>query len=435
MTTFQTGQFQPLKAISEFNFGPLNGMTIKDGTEMDFDGTTLRMMGKEYGCPEFSIAIRAGFVKPRSDTTSAPPKPTSNVEVKSAVGHGETRETVRMGAIVEEEQVVGSVAGSKGRREAAQDARSQQVTSQPQVSPDPEIEAALMPQAPPPPRQLDPRDVTSASVAAQSMQGNRPRTVEEADALNAAAIQAELNKPVNTNYIKGGTRHDKLDEDDAAPTVGGGKFKLVTADGASQGTVVGSVKSGAHSARVGRDGEAVKTAALDVTKATASTVESGLQEQKVVEGVRGLEAKTRAVPSGIQKVGAQVMPERPDIMVQPIKTAHSTVITEGEDIRTVGAQGQTGDVSESRSGDELTDLLPDAIVASPPKPKKSNPDDEVAEIVAGWDKQRQWKKRVNEAVEFYADWPAALDAICAIESEAVVKHIRSQVAKKQAESA
>lgn len=436
---FQTGTFQPFKAISEFNFGPLKGMTIKEGTTMDFDGTTLRMLGNEYGCPDFAIAIRAGFVVPRADTSAQPPKPTSKVEVKAATSFGETREPVKMGAVVEDEQVVGSLATTKGRREAAQDAHAQQVTRHPQVSPDPEVEAALMPEPPPPPRQLSAADVTQAAVAGQAMQGGRPLTVEEADAINAAKIHAELSKPVDTNYIKGGTRHDKLEEEDGGKKVGGGKYQLVTADGTSQGTVIGTVKSGKNSAKVGRDGEATRAAATDVTRATAATVEDGLQEQRVVEGIRGAAATTRAVQEGIRNVGAQVLPERPPIMVPPIRTAQSTVITEGEDIRKVGPNGHTGDVAEQAAGDELTELLPEALVAAPPshqKPsaKKSDPNAEIAEIKAGWDKQRQWQKRVNEAVEFYGDWPAALEAICEIESPAVVKHIRSRLAKIQAEA-
>jgi len=46
--------------------------------------------------------------------------------------------------------------------------------------------------------------------------------------------------------------------------------------------------------------------------------------------------------------------------------------------------------------------------------------------------RRHWQKRVQEAVDFYGDWPEALDAICAKESPNVVKQIRSRMARQEA---
>lgn len=420
MSTFQTGTFQNFKAISEFNFGPLNGITIAEGTTMAFDGTTLRMKGKEYACTEFSLALKAKFCVPVADNTTQTPRHESQVQVHSATSHGDQRETVKMGTAVEDEVVVGSVSGTKDRRKTAQDARDQVVTQ-------------------------------PAAPSAPAAQHTGTLSVEDADRINAANIAKELDKPVTKGYI-GGTRHNSGDEDDAGVrSVGaGGKYKLQVMD-SHQGTVVGTVKKGANSAAVGAEGEATRKASADMTKVNAGTVEAGLQPQKVVEGIRGLEAKSAAVQTGIRNVGAQVQSGERGIMENPPKPMQTTtVITEGEDIRSVRGAG-TGDVAEARGtdGESVADLLPDALVAEPPSsllaaggavaarpaPPSTLPDPEaeIAAIAATWDKKRQWQKRVGEAVEFYGDWPEALAAICEMESPAVVKHIKSRLAKIAAE--
>ena len=246
----------------------------------------------------------------------------------------------------------------------------------------------------------------------------------------------------------GGTRHSSADEDDAGvKSVGkGGKYKLQVMD-SHQGVVVGSVKAGANSAAVGAEGEATKKASADMRHVTTGSVEAGMQPQAgTVEGIKGLEAKSQAPQTGIRNVGAQVVGERPAIMENPPKPMKTTtVITEGEDIRAVGPT--SGDVSEARGTDEdsVRELLPDAAVAEPPSslaaaggrvaaPKvEPDPEAEIAAIAAQWDKKRQWQKRVSEAVEFYGDWPEALAAIFTVESPAVIKHIKSRLAKKAAE--
>tara|TARA_Y100000310_G_scaffold296048_1_gene327969 strand:+ start:7813 stop:9087 length:1275 start_codon:yes stop_codon:yes gene_type:complete len=422
MHTFQTGTFQNFKAISEFNFGPLDGITIAEGTEMAFDGTTLKMKGKEHQCPEFSLALKAKFCVPVADNTTQTPRHESQVQVHSATSHGDKREAVSMGTAVEEEKVVGSVSGTKDRRNDAQTAQDTRAKTA----------AAPAPAAP---------DLKNLSV-------------EEADAINAANIAKELDKPV-TKGVVGGTRHDSADEDDAGVRSVGkdGKYKLQVMD-SHQGTVVGSVKSGKNSAAVGADGEATKKASADMRHVTAGSVEAGLKAQEgTVEGIKGLEAKSAAPQTGIRNVGAQVVGERPAIMENPPKPMQTTtVITEGEDIRSVRGAG-TGDVKEARGTNEesVADLLPDAAVAEPPSslaaagaavaapkppaPQQSDPEAEIAAIAAQWDRKRQWQKRVSEAVDFYGDWPEALEAIYGVESPAVCKHIKSRLAKKAAEAA
>jgi len=94
-------------------------------------------------------------------------------------------------------------------------------------------------------------------------------------------------------------------------------------------------------------------------------------------------------------------------------------------------------VDEAMYGDDLADLLPDAAVAGATRKKVALPpekteDEEIALIVEGWNTKRNWQKRVEEAVDFYGDWPEALDAICAKESPKVAEQIRSHLARIEA---
>lgn len=119
----------------------------------------------------------------------------------------------------------------------------------------------------------------------------------------------------------------------------------------------------------------------------------------------------------------------------------------------------TGDVQEAQSGDELEDILPEAVstkkpdagvagegtgdqsderatdLVEPEVPLESN---QVAEIkiqmlkslVPGfeWDLSAHWKTRVSSALE-YKDNPAVLDQILSFESDTVVKHVNEKIAE------
>ena len=399
MMNYESGKFHKLKAIADFNFGPLNGVTIREGTVVEFDGTTLKLEGKDHVCREFNLAVKAKFVVPTTDTTTTYEPATSKVQVKTATSQGENRDAVDMGAAVQEEQVVSRVEDTNDKRDAASTAQVEKAVAQP----------------------------TPVEKPAQ------PLSVEEADRRNAEAIRAALDQPVKKGMV-GGTRHDRTEADADARDIGSGKFKLQSMDGGNQGVVVGKVQASSSSASTGRTGEATKTATTDVTRTTADAVESGLKPQKVVEGIRGIEAKTASTQKGIQNLQAQVASMEDGIRENPPKPmTPTTLVTEGVDILTA-ENGVTGDVSEAATGEELTELLPDAAVASPPKtaskPQRSNPEDEIQEILEGWDKKRHWRKRVAEAVDFYGDWPEALEAIYSIEAASVIKHIKSQLLRK-----
>lgn len=100
------------------------------------------------------------------------------------------------------------------------------------------------------------------------------------------------------------------------------------------------------------------------------------------------------------------------------KLAHarpSATQAEGEDInaRTGGA---TGDVSEAKSGDDLEEILPDALSTGRPQ-------------AFSWDKSGHWRKRVEKALE-YADKPDVLRQILEVETASVVGHLKSELARR-----
>jgi hypothetical protein len=80
--------------------------------------------------------------------------------------------------------------------------------------------------------------------------------------------------------------------------------------------------------------------------------------------------------------------------------------------------GATGDVAEAISGDDLADLLPDAVKG--PEPTKG----------IEWDKSAHWRTRAKTAVDTYGDDPDTLAAIKAVESPGVVKAIDAALAKR-----
>lgn len=76
---------------------------------------------------------------------------------------------------------------------------------------------------------------------------------------------------------------------------------------------------------------------------------------------------------------------------------------------------------------------PDSPPQSPPKapqgPVVLSAEEELEGVTSSWVKRRAVGKRVQDAVDFYGDWPEAIDAICAIESPKVAEMIRKEVSQ------
>jgi len=91
-----------------------------------------------------------------------------------------------------------------------------------------------------------------------------------------------------------------------------------------------------------------------------------------------------------------------------------------QDIKATGPDGATGDVSEAKAGDDLTDILPDAASTPAPEPTPQ----------INWDTKAHWRSRVQKAVNEHGDNPAAIRQILSQESPNVAKHIRSMLARE-----
>lgn len=110
---------------------------------------------------------------------------------------------------------------------------------------------------------------------------------------------------------------------------------------------------------------------------------------------------------------------KPATKTQKIGAAKVAKATPTESVHRHHENGASGDVATARSGDNLEDLLPDAASSGVP-----------ASTGFEWSTEGHWRERVKKAVTAYGNNPAALEKIYAKESEAVVKHIQSQVARQ-----
>lgn len=99
--------------------------------------------------------------------------------------------------------------------------------------------------------------------------------------------------------------------------------------------------------------------------------------------------------------------------------------------------GATGDVAYAASGDELEDILRDALSTGRPSPGPIMGSDDHVEAIKPryvptaieWDKTAHWRSRVKLALEKYSDDPDALQYILSVEDPAVVKFIEDGLAK------
>jgi len=437
---FKRGEFRSYRATNKIHLGRYE-TDILANDEFDYDGATVRYSGMEYGVPQLQGLLGDWFVPVADQTTTYKSKP-AGVEVSHATPEARERgDKFTMDEASEEEAVVGTMTEQKQIREAAaagntdrlealrQQRRdrktsigiSQASDSNPDAPPpqnaddvDPEVEAALMEHAEQ--TYMTARPVHSSGQQAQANPAEQA-SVARANAINQANIarktaELEARDPRKTRAEMGGERHDAPDS--GGRRVGkGGKYALIEDD--SGGKVVGEYKF-SDGAVVGSEG-----IAGEIKEGTNVTKVAGKQPVQVGK------------PVAMARPGAQVI-EDPMHTHEPqaVRARQTTQVPrEGNvGIDEIRQGGATGDVDEAISGDDLADLLPGAAVAGQVnrKPPVLTEDQEIAEVLDGWNIRRNWQKRVQEAVDFYGDWPEAIDAICAKESEKVAEQIRNKLA-------
>jgi hypothetical protein len=477
MRKFKRGQFESFRALNQIHLGKYE-LDIKKNHSFEYDGSTIRYAGYEYGVPQLRGLYGAWYVEEADQQTRYVSQP-ADIQVSHATP--EAREAgmkFTMEEASEEEAVVGTVTEQKEIREAARDGRRDRLAelraqreargkrgvtasmkgraggvgevvtdTNPHAPPpenaldvDPDVEAVLMsdgaewadsdtmsalPTEPAVPQHQYRQAVPAHARGIQGVPASESEAVARANEMNRRAILEAVDRHEAYDAPKsreqmGGARHNSA-SDGKARVGSGGKFGLVRDD--SGGEVVKSYNFSG--------GAAVGEAARNEVQATDVTRAGSRQPVQVGRAV--------AAPVQNRQAGALVTPD-PTETVTPqaqYKSARSTQVpVDGNTAITQNLPGGgTGDVDVSVTGDDLRELIPGAAVAgevvpprrAPAPPPALSEDDEIAEIVAGWSTKRNWQKRVQEAVDYYGDWPEALDAICAKESDKVAAQIRKRV--------
>lgn len=448
---FKRGEFLAFRATTKFHLGERQ-RDIWDGDEVEFDGQTLKYQGEAIGAPSIRGAIKAGWLVPVEDNVSRYiPKP-ANIEVRPAQAAGRERGSVlKIESIQDDEREVGNLKSHQDRRIASQEASRDRITyKDPDVgtSEDGQVirssfnKSAVQKQVVDQNTIVEDEDVSVASTSAPPLQSKkveaqsevspeisvtRPRTPEEAEAMNRAILAAALAKPVpkpkDPNVAYGGARHDSLG--DSAKGAKDGKFSLRASEDDQGGQVVSKIKTSALGVAVGAEGARVEAQKLDISKVSAQDVEAAV---KPVGGGKRPDLPTLKpkVPASsnvkAKLVKASVEPQEEDFE-HDIPQGTATQVTEGESLSDKSS-GTTGDVTETRMGSELDELLPDAIVAGGKPPASivgQNMDD------FAWDKTIHWSKRVELAVKNYGDQPEIIKQIIATETPSVAKQIQSKL--------
>lgn len=445
--TFTTGQFEKFRALNNFHLGPFT-LDVRGGAEFEFDGVTLRYMGRDYNpIPQLQGMLEKGWYVPVADQTSVyRPRP-AGVEVHPA---DTTQPQSKQGRRIEtyhEEVEVGTVAGMAARREGrvapplpvdAPDGRAEVVRPN-RLPVDVEDEVDVTPARMNPKAaaarqaaQAAQRVAETAQVAA-AIQAVPPgigamqaqlmasgaygrlsvadqEAVMRADAANASALAAALAQPVVKPATFGGERHDTLgDESEEGVAIGRGKHRLIRYDG-QQGEVVRSIRD-TGGAAVGAEGQAVQE--VKGVSIFATTGDAILAKQAPIGG--------GPKPTG-QGPNRAVVTERVGPAVPQMRTARSTQIpAEGNiDIGELPEGGATGDAAMVIVSDDLADLLPGAAVAGK---ATSVPTEKLAREWLQANAKLHWVKRAKAAVDEFRAKPAMLKAICKFEKPGVTKMI------------
>ena len=449
-TQFERHQFRVFRATNKIHVGKY-AMDIGDGEQFAYDGYTVRYGGAEYDVPQLRGLVGDWFV-PATDTTTQYRSKPANVQVRPATPEGAERGAAfSMGHAAEDEAVVGTMteatqvrtAAASGDHDRLDQLRSQRreqaarraglyEDSNPHSPPpqnasdvDPEVEDAFMQATEEHFVKARPLHQDGASPHLMASE-TEMRALQEANRRNMETIarraaELEQRDPRKTKEQMGGLRHDSPDE--GRQKVGkGGKYTVIR-DEQDDGVPVGKYRF-SDGASVGNAEDARNAARpTDVTRVAS--------QQPVQVGNAVAMASTRH--AGAQYVEDPSATHAP----QAARAPSTTQVQRGRGnvgIDEIGASGSTGDVDVAASSDDLATLLPDAVVAGQvkraPAPPPPSEDEEIAMIVEGWSVKRNWQKRVEEAVEFYGEWPEALEGIYSIESPAVVKQIKTRLADK-----
>lgn len=459
--SFERGQFRPFRATNKIHLGKYE-TDILQNDQFDYDGYTIRYGGVEYSVPQLRGLFGDWFVPVEDQTTTYRSRP-AGVKVSHATPEARDRgDSFTMDEASEEEAVIGTMDEQKQIREAASKGkagaerlaqlRSQRdqrkanirtgraggtgevVTDTNPAAPPPEnaadvddaLESALMDAAQDQMQYEQARPVHGTNVGTEDLSGADNAALARANALNQQRIaqraaELEQQDPRRSRDQMGGARQDSAD--DQGKRVGtGGKYGLVMEE--AGGVPVSRKYNFSGGAVVGAEGVAgMQQEGTNVLKVASK---SPVQVGSAVASTPNREAGAIVVPDTSETHEAQAVGSVSTTQVSAEGNVGIDEVMEG---------GYTGDVDATRSGEGLSEILPDAAVAGAtrktPPPSEMSESDEITEILGNWNKKRNWQKRVQEAVDYYGDWPEAITAICDFESEKVAAQIRSRLSKAE----
>lgn len=457
---FLPGQFHMFRVIGGFHLG-VAGKDLPDGLVIEFDGATVRFGGETYNSPALRGIIGKWLV-PVNAPPQAPPAPApAGIKVRPATSTGAERgEGLSLEATTEEEQEVGTLADTIRRRDEANNMSGQALQDKysavppAQVQPPVPVAAgtapAQQPSAPVPPAPVMHPNMSAPATAAplpvtempaqvpfqaapQAAPPTAPhlpvtellpqphtvaaplpvtvprvRTVEEADAINAARIAAAMNQPVagppRDPDVIPGMRRDSIEEGGSV-RMAGGKFPVLTGDALGQEGVPVKRIISQGGAAVGSEGVAGTAPGTNFNQVSGRDIDATI---KPIGG---------GVTSAVLDVPPDAEPATPEaVLLPPTKTA--TLITDQTPIDSTLDNGAVGDVAEIMEGSDLADILPGAAVAGSTKGAFT------------WDRKRHWRNRVRDAVDNYGDKPDMIARIEAVETDGVIKHINAELARR-----
>ena len=419
---FTRGDFQSFRATTKIHMGKYS-VDIDSQALFLYDGHTVRYNGTEYDVPQLRGLVGSWFV-PEQDLTTQYQSQPAGVQVSPATPESKGQ-SFSMGRASEEEAVVGTMSEATQVRTAAASGDTDRLTQlrearRAQAAERQGVEGYQSSQESPTKQVYQKAEATTANPGPKvQVSESELQQVAEANRINQekiaqAALALSQRDPFKTREQMGGQRHDALD----APAKASGKFAVVR-DEQDDGIPVGNYQF-SDGATVGNPEDARNRASSRPTDVMRTAATQPVQVGRAVALARN---------SGAQVVADPTTTHIP----QAAGAVNTTQISgQGNVSLAENASGTTGDVVTARSSDDLSELLPDAAVAGrvTPPPAKMTEEEEVQAIAEAWCVKRQWKKRVGEAVDFYADWPAALEAIYAVETPAVVKQIKGRLAKR-----
>lgn len=458
MSTWQPGRYRTFRATTKIHLGKYE-MDIFQDDEFEYDGYTIRYASMEYTVPQLQGLENKWFVPSEDRTTTYKARPAGVIVNHATPEARERGDGFEMEEASSEEALVSTVDEQKQVLKASLDGNQDRLAALRQIRAERKFSLGVLPEAdsnpdaPPPTNadDVDP-DVENLLMAdAQEQQEQQPRRYAQARPVHSSDVrgegisrdeQAAVARAERINMARIQERTAELERLDPRKS----RDELATKLSSESGNATHSVghkgkysvvedTTGVPLAKEYRfsEGAAVGANIVAAGAVKATNVEHAPRSQPVQVG------RAVATTPMNREAGALVIDD-PASQFEPqaARTKGKTQISRKDHvgIDEVGPSGATGDVQEAHTGDDLASLLPDAAVAGrthsrPVPPPPASEDDEIAFIVESWSTRRNWQTRVDEAVSYYGDWPAAIDAICDVESPKVAEQIRSRLARQE----